>query len=179
MRSLRWPPLSYDSSRSSALVRSYSARGLACRQCSAGSGEPASTDYRQRGALGLTSFRTVIADDLWLDHRFAPHEIEIVDCAPVAVMVPRRAPDLLRVLRRANRGKDRASLPDGARERIRTTTHATLADLRRLAASGPIKALDAATYAGFATGARLLCALGPTSAARAAGGWERDNSSRQ
>ena len=172
------PPLRYDSSHSSALVRSYfraRSRVPAVLGALWGAGV---YGLSSAGRSRFDEFPDVVADDLWLDHQFAAEEIEIVDCDPVVVMVPRGARDLLRILRRANRGKDGASLPLGAEERTRTTTRAALVDLRRLAASGPIAALDAATYASFATGARVLSALGPASAVPAAGDWERDSSSR-
>lgn len=172
------PPLRYDSSRSSAIVRSYYRARCRLPAVLGGLWGAGVCGLSAVGRSRFDEFPDVVADDLWLDHQFAPFEIEIVDCAPVVVMVPRRARDLLRILRRASRGKDRASLPDGAGERLRTTTRATLADLRRLAVSRPMAALDAATYAAFATGVRLARAVGPTSAGIGAGQWERDSSSR-
>lgn len=172
------PPLCYDSSRSSAIVRSYYRARSRLPAVLRGLWGAGVYGLSAVGRSRFDEFPDYVADDLWLDHQFAPHEIEIVDCAPVVVMVPRTTRHLLRILRRANRGKDRASLPDGARDRIRKTTRATLADLRRLAASGPSAALDAATYAGFATGVRLVRAVSPTSAGLGPGRWERDSSSR-
>jgi glycosyltransferase involved in cell wall biosynthesis len=172
------PPLCYDSSRSSPIVRSYYRARSRLPAVLGGLWGAGVYGLSAAGRSRFDEFPDVVADDLWLDHQFAAHGIEIVGCAPVVVMVPRRARDLLAILRRANRGKDRASLPDGAGERTRTTTRATLADLRRLAASGPIAALDAATYAGFATAVRLVRALGPTSAGLGAARWERDSGSR-
>jgi glycosyltransferase involved in cell wall biosynthesis len=172
------PPLSYDSSRSSPIVRSYYRARSRLPAVLGGLWGAGVYGLSAAGRSRFDEFPDVVADDLWLDHQFAGQGIEIVDCPPVVVMVPRRARDLLRILRRANRGKDRASLPDGAQKRSRMTTRATLADLRRLAASGPIAALDAATYAGFATGVRFVRAVAPTSGRLGTARWERDSSSR-
>ena len=168
------PPIRYDSEASSALVRSY---------------------YRARsrvpsvlgslwgaGVYGLSAagrrrfgpFPDLVADDLWVDGHFDSAEVEIVDCPPVAVLAPRRSRDLVRVLRRTYVGKDeRASAPDPD-GRAPETVSSTLRDLGRLVTVGPGPALDAATYAAFATGARLALSLGP----QAGDGWGRDDSSR-
>jgi len=95
-----------------------------------------------------------------------------VDCAPVEVAVPRRARDLVRVLRRTYRGKAETAGVD-PHDRARETTLSTLQQLRRVAAAGPRAALDAATYAAFAVGGRFALA-----APLAGGRWERDDSSR-
>ena len=59
-------------------------------------------------------FSDVVADDLWVDRHFDRSEVEIVDCAPVVVTVPRRSRDLVRVLRRNYLGK--AEPPPVARQ---------------------------------------------------------------
>jgi glycosyltransferase involved in cell wall biosynthesis len=166
------PPIRYDSSGSSAPVRSYY-RARARLPALLGS-------LWGAGAYGLSeaarsrfeAFPDVVADDLWVDRQFASDEIEIVDCSPVVVAVPRRTRDLLRVLRRTYRGKAEAGGVD-PHDRGRRTTRFTLHQLRRLAAAGPSAALDAATYATFALGARLALAA-PLARYR----WERDDSSR-
>ena len=75
-------------------------------------------------------------------------EIAIVDCTPVAVAVPRRARDLVRVLRRTYRGKAETAGVD-PHDRARDTTASTLRQLRGLAAAGPSAALDDATQEVF------------------------------
>jgi glycosyltransferase involved in cell wall biosynthesis len=171
------PPIRYDTIGASAPVRSY---------FRARSRVPAVLgSLWGAGVYGLSSegrsrfgeFPDVVGDDLWVDRLFHPGEVEIVDCAPVVVTVPRRAGDLIRLLRRTYRGKaETAPDLDG---RARETMPSTLRDLGRLAAAGPGGALDAATYSAFAAGARLSLAV-----AQAAGGqptgvrWERDDSSR-
>jgi glycosyltransferase involved in cell wall biosynthesis len=173
------PPIRYDSRRSSAPVRSYyraRSRVPAVLGSLWGAGVYGlSAAGRSRFAV----FPDVVADDLWLDRQFRRDEVEIVDCAPVVVSVPRRTRDLVRVLRRTYKGKAENRPVSGVDERAREITVSTLRDLRRHAAAGPTAALDAATYAAFAAGARLTLAAAPTAAAAVgATTWERDDSSR-
>lgn len=166
------PPISYASSASSAPVRSYyRARSQASALLGSlwGAGV---YGLSEAGRSRFDAFPNIVADDLWVDRQFAAGEVEIVDCAPVVVTVPRRARDLLRVLRRTYRGKAETGGVD-PHNRGPETTRSAVQQLWRLAATGPYAALDAATYAVFAVGARL------TLAARVAGAqWERDDSSR-
>lgn len=172
------PPLVYNSSRSSAVVRSY---------YRARSRMPSVlTSVWGAGVYGLSAegrgrfdvFPDTVADDLWLDHQYVPDDVEIVDCAPVVVIVPRRARDLIHMLRRVYRGKAENRPNPGAAERERTTTASAVGDLRRLAVSGLTGALDAAVYACFATAARLAFVLATAGPAVATISWERDESSR-
>jgi glycosyltransferase involved in cell wall biosynthesis len=171
------PPVRYDASRASAPVRSYyraRSRVPAVLGSLWGAGVYGlSTEGRAR----FGAFPDVVADDLWVDGLFEPREVEIVDCEPVVVAVPRRTRDLIAVLRRTYRGKaEKAPAPDPCSRR---TTSSTLRDLCRHAAAGPAAALDAVTYAAFAAWGRLELAL-----VHATGGrlghvrWERDESSR-
>ena len=57
------------------------------------------------GRQRFDAFPDLVADDLWVDRHFDPSEVEIIDCAPVVVTVPRRSRDLVRVLRRTYLGK--------------------------------------------------------------------------
>ena len=126
------------------------------------------------GLCRFGAFPDLVGDDLWVDGRFDSGEVEVVDCAPVVVVAPRRSRDLVRVLRRAYFGKgERASAPDPD-GRGPETVASTLRDLGRLLLAGPVAALDAAIYAAFATGARLVVALRPLGGH----GWGRDDSSR-
>jgi glycosyltransferase involved in cell wall biosynthesis len=166
------PPVHYDSSASSAAVRSYyraRSRVPALLGSLWGAG---AYGLSEAGRSRFGAFPDLVADDLWVDRQFAPGEIEIVECAPVVVTVPRRARDLIRVLRRTYRGKaENAGVdPHG---RAHATTASTLHQLRRLAAAGPSAAVDAATYVAFAAGGRLALVY-----PRAADQWERDDSSR-
>ena len=171
------PPIRYDSIGASALVRSYyraRSRVPAVLGSLWGAGV---YGLSSEGRCRFDEFPDVVGDDLWVDRLFGPGEVEIVDCAPVLVTVPRRAGDLIRMLRRTYRGKaETAPDLDG---RARETMPSTLRDLGRLAAAGPGGALDAATYSAFAAGARLSLAVthaagGPPTGLR----WERDDSSR-
>jgi glycosyltransferase involved in cell wall biosynthesis len=166
------PPVRYATGASSAPVRSYY-RARSQVPALLGSLWGAGVyGLSESGRGRFDAFPDVVADDLWVDRQFAPGEIEIVDCAPVEVAVPRRARDLVRVLRRTYRGKAETAGVD-PHDRARETTLSTLQQLRRVAAAGPRAALDAATYAAFAVGGRFALA-----APLAGGRWERDDSSR-
>ena len=173
------PPVRYESGGASAPVRSYyraRTRIPAVLGSLWGAGVYGlSAAGRQR----FDAFPDLVADDLWVDRHFDRSEVEIVDCAPVVVTVPRRSRDLVRVLRRTYLGKAEPApvidLGDPAPETLGSTTR----DLRRLAATGPVAALDAATYAAFAAGARLALAIAPSAGpSLATGRWGRDDSSR-
>jgi glycosyltransferase involved in cell wall biosynthesis len=167
------PPIRYDSIGASAPVRSYyraRSRVPAVLGSLWGAGV---YGLSAEGRSRFGEFPDVVGDDLWVDRLFDRGEVEIVDCAPVVVTVPRRTRDLMLLLRRTYRGKaERAPDPE---ESGQATMPSTLRDLGRLAA-GPGGALDAVTYGAFAAGARLLLAV--AGGAAAAGGWERDESSR-
>jgi Glycosyl transferase family 2 len=168
------PPIQYDSESSSAPVRSYyraRSRVPAVLNSLWGAGVYG-LSAAGRGRLG--AFPDLVADDLWVDGHFDSDEIEIVDCQPVVVVAPRRSRDLVRTLRRVYVGKgERASAPD-PNGNAPETIASTLRDLGRLVAVGPAPALDAATYAAFAAGARLTRPFGTL----AGDGWARDYGSR-
>ena len=171
------PPIRYQTSGASALVRSYY-RARARVPAVMGS-------LWGAGAYGLSAggrsrfgeFPDLVADDLWVDRLFDPDEVGVVGSTPVVVTVPRRSGDLVRTLRRTYRGKaEMASRPDVHGPQSVTSA---LRDLARLAAASPGAALDAATYSAFAAGARLALAAQQVAGASPTGGrWERDNSSR-
>jgi Glycosyl transferase family 2 len=172
------PPILYDSSRSSAAVRSYyraRSRIPAVLKSLWGAGI---YGLSARGRSRFDVFPDVVADDLWLDRQFMPAEVEIVDCTPVLVAVPRSVRDLVRVLRRTYKGKVENRPGSGVDERAKAITVSALRDLRRQAADGPGAALDAAAYAAFAAGARLALVLAPASVDTVGAVWERDESSR-
>lgn len=173
------PPLRYDSSRASAPVRGYyraRARVPAVLHSLWGAGV---YGLSAAGRSRFDGFPDIVSDDLWIDRQFAPEEIEIVDCEPVLVAVPRRTTDLLRILRRTYKGKAENRPETGGDPRARAITTSALRDLRRQAATGPVAALDAVTYAAFAAGARITLKLAPSPGASAGGAlWERDESSR-
>ena len=172
------PPIRYDSSGSSALVRSYfraRSRVPAVLGSLWGAGV---YGLSEAGRRRFGTFPDVVGDDLWVDRHFDRSEVEIVDCAPVVVTVPRRSRDLVRVLRRTYAGKAEA-VPATDLEATPETAGSTVHDLGRLAGAGPAAALDAATYAAFAAGGRLALALAPWPSVRGADqGWARDETSR-
>jgi glycosyltransferase involved in cell wall biosynthesis len=173
------PPIRYDSSEASAPVRSYyraRSRVPAVLRSLWGAGV---YGLSEAGRSRFASFPDVVADDLWVDRLFDRSEVEVVDCPQVVVAVPRRSRDLVRVLRRAHRGKAEASAAPDLDDRGPKTIGSTVRDLGKLCVAGPVPALDAATYASFAAGARLALALAPLAEHRhAAEVWERDDSSR-
>ena len=174
------PPVVYSSSQSSAPVRRYF-RARSQMPSLLGSLWGAGVyglSAAGRGRFG--DFPDVTADDLWVNLLFELDEVEIVDCEPVVVSVPRRTRDLVCVLRRTYKGKAENGVGFSGNNRARETTLTTLRDLRQLAASGPGPALDAATYAAFAARVRVALALGTAvGAGSVAERWERDDSSRR
>jgi glycosyltransferase involved in cell wall biosynthesis len=173
------PPISYDTSGSSAPVRSYyraRSRVPAVLGSLWGAGVYGlSAAGRQR----FDAFPDLVADDLWVDRHFHRSEVAIADCAPVVVSVPRRSRDLVRILRRVYFGKAEPAPVTDLGDPDAETVASTVKDLGRLATAGPVAALDAATYAAFATTARLALALSPLAGASpGAVRWERDDSSR-
>lgn len=178
------PPIEYDTARSSPLVRGYyraRSRIPAVMGSLYGAGVYGLSEV---GRSRFHAFPDVVGDDLWVDTHFEADEVEVVDCRPVLVVVPRHARALLRVLARAGgrpiafRRTYRAraeEVPTYTFERtLRNTTVTTLRDLVRLVATGPVPALDAAVYSAFALLAHLGLLLGPMSSI----GWGRDDSSR-
>lgn len=166
------PPIRYDSSSSSRSVRSYyrtRTRLPALLRSLWGAGV---YGLSSAGRSRFGEFPDIVADDLWVDGHFETGEIEIVDCAPVVIAAPRRARDLVRVLRRTYRGKAETTRL-GPHDRGQHTTRSAMRQLGRLACASPPAALDAATYAAFALGGRLALAF-----PRAGDRWERDDSSR-
>lgn len=171
------PPIRYDASRSSWIVRGYyRARGRVPSLLGAlwGAGV---YGLSEAGRARFDTFPDVMADDMWIDRQFAREEITIVDCEPVTVHAPRTLRNLLAVLRRANRGKrtDPAFITAADRTQGRRTTLRTLGDLRRLAGGGPEAALDVSVYVTLAAITRLTLALSPVGRDPV---WERDESSR-
>lgn len=173
------PPVRYETSGASAPVRSYY---RARSRLPAMSGSLWGAGVYGLSAAGRSRFGTfpdIVADDLWADLQFGAREVEIVGGEPVAVRVPRRSRDLLRMLCRAYRGKRELARAPDLRRRAPVSASSTLGDLGRKAAANPRAALDAATYAAFAAVARLVLALrrrGDGSFGSA--GWERDQSTR-
>jgi hypothetical protein len=169
------PPFRYESTHSSVLVRRYY---RARSQVPAVLGSIWGAGVYGLSVAGRARFGDypdVVADDLFVDHCFAPHEIDIVGDEPVVVMAPANYRDLLKVMRRAYRGAAETdvtaneSMTEAAGDK--PTTLATLRDVLRLCRS-PSGVVDAATYTFVAISARAYLALGRSAR------WERDESSR-
>lgn len=173
------PPVRYEMRGASAPVRRYY---RARSRVPAVLGSLWGAGVYGLSAIGRSRFRDfpdVVADDLWVNRLFSDEEVEIVDSVPVVVQVPRRSRDLVRVLVRTYRGKREKTTAPDHRDRAPETATSTLRDLGRVCLAGPAAAFDAATYATFAAGARLVLALPHLSGGRtAAHRWERDESSR-
>ena len=173
------PPVAYSSAASSAAVRRYFRARSRMPSLLGHLWGAGVYGLSAAGRARFDAFPDVMADDLWIDLMFEPGEVEIVDCEPVVVTVPRSGRDLVHILRRTYRGKQENGLGMSGANRGRETTGSTLRDLRRLALSGPNAAVDAATYASFAAGVRFGRAVGAAIGTPAAPDrWERDESSR-
>lgn len=173
------PPIHYDTDRASGPVRSYyraRSKMPAVLRSLWGAGV---YGVSAAGRGRFDAFPDLGADDLWIDGQFEPTEIDIVPCDPVRVAVPRRSRDLLRTLRRTYRGKAETRGGPAAVRRSRGTTVRALGDLSRLCLRSPVSGLDAAIYAWFAIGARVLFAAAQSGRPPGAGIWERDDTSRR
>jgi glycosyltransferase involved in cell wall biosynthesis len=162
------PPIVYDTGGSSTLIRRYyriRGRMPAVMGSLWGAGV---YGLSEPGRARFDLYPDVVAEDLFVDSHFASNELEIVACRPVIVRTPRRASDLLRVLRRTYRGKALKSYANGSGP---ASAKPALKDVMRLALSGRSLALDAMTYSTLAVSGRALALL-PGSR------WERDESSR-
>jgi hypothetical protein len=165
------PPIRYDSSHSSRVVRRYF-RARAQMPSVMGS-------LWGAGVYGLTAagrarfgeHPDVVAEDHWVDQHFDAAEIDIVGNESVVVVAPARLRDLLAVRRRAYRGVVENRTAAAQPETVENTTPSTRRDLVRLCRS-PRGAADAATYAAIAVGSRLYARFGRSTR------WERDESSR-
>ncbi len=166
------PPIQYDTAGSASLVRRYY-RARAAVPAVMGSLWGAGVyGLSQAGRARFDRYPDVVADDLFVDRHFQSSEIEIVAAAPVIVRAPRKTADLVRILRRTYNGnaENRRVMPLATASP--PPTPSTVRDLARLAAAGPVNAIDVATYVTLAALARGSLAM-----VRAAA-WERDNSSR-
>jgi hypothetical protein len=168
------PPVEYDSARSSWLVRSYYRARARLPTVDAALWGAHVYGLSQAGRSRFGAFPEVLGDDLWVDRQFGREEIEIVDCAPIRIPTPARAWDLVYVLRRHYRSCKEDELPTyQPTDPPPPTAPSMLADLRRLAASGPGSALDAIVYCAFALAGRVARVLRRSNIR-----WERDDSAR-
>jgi len=152
------PPLRYDLSGCSWLVRRYHAArvlipGMLDRLWGAGV-----YGLAHRGRARFGDWPQLIGDDLFVDTLFSDDEIEVVRTDPVVVLPPRNARDLLAVLRRGARSKatdERGRDADGQPLPLQHTTTTTLRGLAGIVMRRPQMLVNAAVYVGFAICHRL------------------------
>jgi hypothetical protein len=165
------PPIRYDASASSWLVRRfYTARA----QLPNVMGSLWGAGVYGLSAAGRARFREfpmVVAEDLFVDRLFTTEEVEVLPIAPVIVTCPRTARGLLNVLKRTYRGN--AALT-GVPGLPRPGTGVTLRQLARLARRGVPSLRDAIIYGSFVIFGRVAARYGPSHI----GMWERDETSR-
>jgi glycosyltransferase involved in cell wall biosynthesis len=166
------PPIKYDTERSSALVRSYYRARTEIPAVMNSVWGAGVYGLSEKGRARFASYPDVTADDLFVDQHFHPEEIEIVNTIPVIVTAPRRARDLLRILRRTYLGNSENRLLPRKENEKEAKTSSTVRDLVHFAGLGLVNAMDAAAYAAMAALARLTVVMSPPT------GWERDNGSR-
>jgi glycosyltransferase involved in cell wall biosynthesis len=164
------PPIHFDTTASSWLVRRYCAAKVRIPSVMA--------ELCGGGAYGLSesargrfeSYPDITGDDLFIARIVRPNEVTIVPTDPLVVRMPAHARALLRILRRSVRGNQEFArvLPELARD----TSGDTSASLKRQLRD-PRTALDAVVYAGFAVAARFAVRFGKPPVR-----WERDDTSR-
>lgn len=164
------PRASYDTARSSWPVRSYYRARAGLPSLNGGLWGAGVYGLSRQGRARFEDFPDVVADDLFVDGLFSADEIDVVDCDPVVVQVPRTTADLLRVLRRSQRGKASAGVGTGV---ARSSTATTLAEVRRHAGRAPRNTADAAVFSALGAWARVGSYRSPDAS------WERDTSSRE
>ncbi|MDV8149804.1 WecB/TagA/CpsF family glycosyltransferase [Arthrobacter sp. B10-11] len=120
----------------------------------------------KEGHRRLEEFPEVLADDLYVDRLFGPAEKAVLDVEPIVVRPPRALKDHLAVMRRVCRANAQVNRMEGQR----SSTARTVSELIR-SVRGPLSALDALIYAGFAIAGRKGAGVPRP-------GWERDVSSR-
>ena len=120
----------------------------------------------KEGHVRLEEFPEVLADDLYVDRLFAPAEKAVLDVEPVVVRPPRTLKDHLAVMRRVCRANAQVNRLEGQHSSTAKTVSELIRSIR-----GPLSAVDAVVYAGFAIAGRK-------GAGTPRAGWERDTSSR-
>jgi exopolysaccharide biosynthesis WecB/TagA/CpsF family protein len=121
----------------------------------------------KEGHLRLEEFPEVLADDLFVDRLFGPSEKAVLDVDPVVVRPPRSLKDHMAVMRRVCRANAQVNRMEGQC----SSTAKTVSELIR-SVRGPLSAVDALIYAGFAIAGRKGARVPRP-------GWERDSSSRR
>ncbi|MCB5273166.1 N-acetylglucosaminyl-diphospho-decaprenol L-rhamnosyltransferase [Arthrobacter sp. SO5] len=118
------------------------------------------------GRQRFGEFPNVTADDLFVDRLFAASEKAVLDVEPVVVRPPRTPAAQLAVLHRIYRGNAEQNGRSGHRSTAGKTLREVVGSIE-----GPLSAVSAAVYLGFALVGRR--------GARDPVSWERDESSRR
>lgn len=176
------PPLRYDVTGASPLVRRYFAARSRVPELLDALWGAGVYGLSAEGHARVTPWPDVLADDLHVDRTFARHEISVVPTRAVVVRVPRTTAALLRVLTRAQRGTAGPHRPavdrnGPAGDRNGSTLARTAVGLARAAVRNPRGLGDTAVFAGFAVAARIRSRRRPAGRG-ASPEWERDVTSR-
>jgi exopolysaccharide biosynthesis WecB/TagA/CpsF family protein len=159
------PAVRFDLERAHPLIHAYYATRLKLPSARSGLWSAGAYGLSERGHERFAEFPNVIADDLFVDRLFSPSEKAVLDVEPVVVRPPRTPGAQLAVLKRVYRGNAQQNGMEGRRSTARSTLKEVALSIR-----GPLSAVNAAVYLGFAVAGRR--GAGP------AGPWERDESSR-
>ncbi|MEO7061277.1 MAG: glycosyltransferase [Lapillicoccus sp.] len=172
------PPLRYDVTGASPLVASfYRARESTPELMSSlwGAGFYA---ISRAGRARWGALPDGVADDLFVDSRFADHEKVIVGDSPVLVQTPRTTGSLMRTLTRVY-GTSAESRPDDEQDLAGATSKSahTVRAVLRHNGSGLRSRADAAVYLSLAGAARVQMIVARRRRDRSTR-WERDDTSR-
>ena len=167
------PPLVYDSSTSSWVVRRFYRARCELPAVLGSLWGAGMYVLSASGRARFGEFPDVVADDLFIDTLFQPNEVELVDTDPVVVVAPTSLSGLLASLRRVYRGN--RALAGHAVAMAGPRSADTVRDLLRLARRGPAELGDAIVYASVVTLARALAWRHRASNSH----WERDGTSRR
>jgi exopolysaccharide biosynthesis WecB/TagA/CpsF family protein len=157
------PAVRFDLQDAHPLIHSYYRTRLQLPAASSGLWGGGVYGLSQEGRQRFEQFPDLTADDLFVDRLFAPAEKAVLDVEPVVICPPRTPKDQLAVLHRVYRGN---AEQDGGHS---TASH-TLSEVVR-SIRGPLSAVNASVYMGFALAGRRGTAHPAV--------WERDASSRR
>jgi glycosyltransferase involved in cell wall biosynthesis len=166
------PPIKYNTDSSAFIVRSYYRARSAVPKLMGSLWGAGVYGLSAAGRARFGEFPEVTGDDLFVDQQFQRGEIAVVDAPPVIVNVPRRTRDLMRIMRRINKGNTENRAHPTLSSEQSSTAPSTVHALARLTLTRPMRMVDVATYMTLAVIARVSLAMAPAAA------WERDNSSR-
>ena len=166
------PPIRYNTDTSAFIVRSYYRARSAVPKLMGSLWGAGVYGLSAAGRARFGEFPEVTGDDLFVDQQFQRGEIAVVDAPAVIVNVPRRTRDLMRVMRRINKGNTENRAHPTLSSDQSSTAPSTVSALGRLTLTQPLRMVDVGTYMALAVIARASLAIAPAAA------WERDNSSR-